>query len=218
MNIDAVTVLIADDGELFAESLRRVLSQMSTDRIMVCSVAHTGEEAVAMTESYKPDIVLMDIRMPGMNGITATRRIRAAGSRAKVIVLTNFDDDDYIHEALDAGASGYVLKDISPERLVETIEAVKADLAVFAPSIAARMNENSRSEPQNRMPLWFSDLSRREKEILACLVRGLTNKEISIFLRIAEQTVRNNVSEIYAKAGIHDRVKLVEAARERLKA
>ncbi len=213
---DTVRVLIVDDGELFAESLRRVLTLMPGSRIDVCAVANTGEKAIEYADSLDPDVVLMDIRMPGLDGIQATRQILERNPKIRIIVLTNFDDDDYVYDAIDAGASGYLLKDITPDKLKESVESANDHSVVFASSIAAKFTRNRRARETQDMPAWFRELSRREKEILACVVKGQTNKEIAVTLNVAEQTVRNNVSDIYSKSEIHDRVKLIEAVRNLL--
>jgi DNA-binding NarL/FixJ family response regulator len=213
MSSRPIRTLIVDDGELFAESLRRVLTQMSNDTIEVCAIAHTGEQAVEYARLYQPDVVLMDLRLPDIDGIEATRRILEIRAETSIVVLTNFDDDEYVYDAIDAGAAGYLLKDITPERLRDTIESANRDSMVFASSIAAKLSKNRSAAGRPNMPDWFGALSRREREVLACLVRGQTNKEIADSLHIAEQTVRNNVSEIYFKSDIHDRTKLVEAVR-----
>ncbi len=216
MRTSPIKVLIVDDGELFAESLRRVLEQSSEHRIEVCAVAHDGLEAIEHVGRCHPELILMDVKMPNLDGISATQRILEQAPETRVIVLTNYDDDEYVFEAIQAGAAGYLLKDISPERLIETIEGAADGLVVLSSSIATKLSSHGGTERATRMPPWFESLSRREHEIMACMLKGNTNKEIAIELNIAEQTVRNHVSEIYFKADIHDRVKLIDTVRRLL--
>ncbi len=212
MHGSSVRVLIADDGSLFAESLKRVLEGMS-DSIRVIDVVHDGNTAVSRTLELRPDVVLMDVRMPELDGVSATVKILEKRPDTRIIVLTNFDDDEYVKEALGGGAVGYLLKDISPEHLVEAVEGANRQAIVLSPAVASKLTHRLSAVPSRDVPEWYRQLSRREREVIASMAQGATNKEIARSLNLAEQTVRNHVSEIYAKTGIHNRMKLIEAVR-----
>lgn len=207
-----IKVLIADDGTLFAESLRRVLEEMSS-AIKVIAIAHNGRETVRRANELRPDVILMDVRMPELDGVAATAQILASLPQTRIIVLTNFDDDEYVKEAIGQGAAGYLLKDISPEHLVEAVEGANDQAIVLSPAVASKLAHDLTSSSSSNVPEWYANLSRREKEVLSCMARGQSNKEIAETLFLAEQTVRNHVSEIYSKTDIHNRMRLIDAVR-----
>jgi DNA-binding NarL/FixJ family response regulator len=188
--------------------------------LSVAAEAGTGEEAVEAARRHTPDVVLMDIRMPGTDGIEATRQIVAAGSRARVLVLTTFDLDEYAFGALRAGASGFLLKDVRPAELVAAIRTVAAGDAVVAPRVTRRLlEEYARSLPltaaqrAQRYPR-LGDLTEREREVLVAVARGLSNAEIAASLYVSEATVKSHVGRILAKLGLRDRVQVVVLAYE----
>ena len=213
-----ISVLLADDQSLLRRGFRMIL-EAEGDR-SVAAEAGTGEEAVEAARRHAPDVVLMDIRMPGTDGIEATRQIVAAGSRARVLVLTTFDLDEYAFGALRAGASGFLLKDVRPAELVAAIRTVAAGDAVVAPRVTRRLlEEYARSLPLTaaqrvqRYPR-LGDLTEREREVLVAVARGLSNAEIAASLYVSEATVKSHVGRILAKLGLRDRVQVVVLAYE----
>jgi DNA-binding NarL/FixJ family response regulator len=219
-----IHLLLVDDQVLFVESLKRVVENIAKDMV-VDDVAHNGEEAIAKVARYRPDIILMDVRMPQMDGVQATRAILQKFPDTRVIILTTYDDDEYIREALQAGAVGYLLKDLPPRELVPALRAIGKGAFLISPSIADRLLRQTRI-PQSKQEgdtqgggsivSRFDPLSKREKEVLCCIANGLTNREIADRLFIAEQTVKNHVSSIYSKVGENDRFRLIDLIREYL--
>ncbi|MFE4606932.1 response regulator [Streptomyces niveus] len=211
------TVLVVDDQTLQRLGFRMLL-EAQPDMTVVGEAAH-GHDAVRMTAELRPDVVLMDIRMPGLNGIEATRRISASGGRSRVLVLTTFDLDEYAYEALRAGAAGFFLKDARPEELVVGIRAVAAGDCVTSPSLTRRLiNAFTTSRPQQHLdPVHLSReqqrqlalLTEREREVLAAVACGSSNAEIAAELHLAESTVKSHVSRILAKINVRDRVQAV---------
>ncbi|WP_410574755.1 response regulator [Amycolatopsis sp. cmx-4-61] len=208
------TVLIVDDQPLQRFGFRMLLDA-TPDTEVVGEAAH-GAEAVRRTAELRPDVVLMDIRMPGMDGIEATRRILATGGRSRVLVLTTFDLDEYAYAALRAGASGFLLKDAHPEELLAGIRAVAGGDAVIAPALtrrlldtyAQRLPADSADSPPETNPRWRS-LTEREQEILVAIGKGWTNGEIAERLVLSESTVKTHVGRVLAKLGARDRVQAV---------
>jgi DNA-binding NarL/FixJ family response regulator len=211
------TVLIVDDQPLQRVGFRMLLE--STDEFTVVGDAENGAMAVRRTDELHPDVVLMDVRMPGMDGIEATRRIVAAGGRSRVLVLTTFDLDEYAYAALRAGASGFLLKDARPDELLSGIRAVAAGDAVVAPALTRRLLATfTRSIPvgsaQAAADPRVSALTEREREVLSDLATGRTNGEIAEHLHLSESTVKGHVGRILAKIGARDRVHAVIIAYE----
>ncbi|MFJ9537574.1 response regulator [Streptomyces sp. NPDC101225] len=206
------TVLVVDDQPLQRYGFRLLLESLpETD--VVGEAAH-GAEAVRMAAELRPDVVLMDVRMPGMDGIEATRRIVAAGGRSRVLVLTTFDLDEYVHAALRAGASGFLLKDARPEELLAGIRAVAGGDAVIAPALTRRLlDEFARYVPAHRADSGqdpgLGSLTDREREILVAIGRGWTNGEIATRFVLSESTVKTHVGRVLAKIGARDRVQAV---------
>ncbi len=213
--MSAIRVLLVDDQVLFIESLKTVI-QHSADDIRVVGIARNGEEAVRGVEEHSPDIVVMDVRMPVMDGVKATAEILARRPAVRIIMLTTFEDDEYVKDALELGAAGYLLKDIPPEELVSAIRAVHGGAVLIAPKVARTLIKKAypSAEQKAREPEWMLQLSRREREILARVADGRSNKEIAAELFIAEQTVRNHVSVIYDKMGVSDRLQAIRMVRE----
>jgi DNA-binding NarL/FixJ family response regulator len=213
-----ISVLLADDQSLLRRGFRMILE--AEGDLSVAAEAGTGEEAVEAARRHTPDVVLMDIRMPGTDGIEATRQIVAAGSRARVLVLTTFDLDEYAFGALRAGASGFLLKDVRPAELVAAIRIVAAGDAVVAPRVTRRLlEEYARSLPLTaaqrvqRYPR-LASLTEREREVLVAVARGQSNAEIAASLYVSEATVKSHVGRILAKLGLRDRVQVVVLAYE----
>ncbi len=209
-----IRVLLADDQALFVESLRTVIER-STEDIEVVAVARNGEEAVRLVGETNPDLVVMDVRMPVMDGVEATKRILASFPETRIMMLTTFEDDEYVKEALERGAVGYLLKDIPPAELISAVRAAAGGAFLIAPSVAKSLIRRAylKSEPVEE-PGWLREMSKREREILALIVDGLSNKEIASRTSIAEQTVRNHISAIYDKMGAADRSQAVRMAKE----
>jgi DNA-binding NarL/FixJ family response regulator len=207
-----ITVLIVDDQPLQRFGFRMLLE--STPDTEVLGEAGHGAEAVRQAAALNPDVVLMDVRMPGTDGIEATRRIVAAGGRSRVLVLTTFDIDEYAHAALRAGASGFLLKDAHPEELLAGIRAVAAGDAVIAPGLTRRLLDAYAHRLPTREAVPEADprlasLTEREREILEAIGRGWSNSEIAERLVLSESTVKTHVGRILAKIGARDRVQAV---------
>ncbi|MES4889650.1 response regulator transcription factor [Streptomyces sp. NPDC096012] len=206
------TVLVVDDQPLQRYGFRMLLDSVpGTD--VVGEAAH-GAEAVRRAAELRPDVVLMDVRMPGMDGIEATRRIVAAGDRSRVLVLTTFDLDEYVHAALRAGASGFLLKDARPEELLAGIRAVAVGDAVIAPALTRRLlHEFARLVPPradgSAEDPRLSSLTEREREILVAIGKGWTNGEIATRFVVSESTVKTHVGRVLAKIGARDRIQAV---------
>ena len=198
-------VLIADDQTLFRSGLARLLDIDA--RVSVVGEAVDGLEAIKLSQSLKPDVVLMDIKMPNLDGIEATRRIVAENPKVKVLMLTTFEADNHVIQALKAGASGYVLKDSQPGAIVSSILAVVAGERVMAGAVANRVLEmlTGATTPKE----FYDGLTAREVEILKMLATGMANKQIAYRLKISEKTVRNHVSNMYEKLDIYDRAQAV---------
>lgn len=212
----SIRVLICDDQSLFREALRNLLSSYA--ELDVIGEAANGEEALRLAVSDSPDVVLMDLRMPVMDGVEATRRINQLGKGTKVIVLTTFDDDETVFDGLRAGAVGYLLKDVSSEKLVEAIQAAYSGQYFLLPSITAKVvSEFSKiSKPSRKLKdeMVPDPLSPREIEILRIVAQGASNKEIADRLFISEGTVKNHLSSILSKLGVRDRMQAILKARE----
>jgi len=212
-------VLLVDDQVLFVESLRTVLMIIADD-LDIVGIAGSGREAVEMAGREKPDIILMDVRMPGMDGVEASRIILNKYDDIKIIMLTTYDDDEYVTEAMKYGASGYMLKDVPPEDLVNSIRAVMAGTIQMSPGILERIMKGGQSvestieEDYRKILARIDNLSKREQEILFLMSEGQDNPEIAARLFIAEQTVKNHVSKIYSKLGIHDRLTVFKIAKK----
>ncbi|MEU6466491.1 response regulator transcription factor [Streptomyces sp. NPDC046976] len=202
------TVLIVDDQPLQRYGFRMLLDSVPGTEV-VGEAAH-GAEAVRRAAQLRPDVVLMDIRMPGMDGIEATRRIVATGARSRVLVLTTFDLDEYVHAALRAGASGFLLKDARPDELLAGIRAVAGGDAVIAPALTRRLlDEFARYGCAPTDDPRVDRLTEREREILVAIGKGWTNGEIATRLVLSESTVKTHVGRVLAKTGARDRVQAV---------
>lgn len=207
MGVDTKTVrvLIADDQTLFRSGLARLLGE--DPRMTICGQAADGTDAVAKSLALKPDVILMDLKMPGMDGVEATAKIMAAQPGTKVLILTTFDTDSFVLQALKAGASGYVLKDAEPAAIASSIMAVLSGEKVMAGAVANRVLDmlTGASTPKE----FYDGLTGREIEILKLIATGKPNKQIAYTLKISEKTVRNHISHIYEKLEIYDRAQAV---------
>jgi DNA-binding NarL/FixJ family response regulator len=210
-----IRVVLADDQELVRAGFRVLIE--SADDIEVVGEAGDGDQAVAIVARELPDVVLMDIRMPGVDGLAATRRIRALDGAAavRILILTTFDLDEYVHEALRAGASGFLLKDASPSALLDAIRVVHKGEALLAPSVTRRLIEEFARRPDSRRkPAALEMLTDREREVLALVAGGLSNAEIAEHLVVSPATSKTHVSRIMAKLNARDRAQLVMIAYE----
>jgi DNA-binding NarL/FixJ family response regulator len=206
-----ITVLIADDQPLQRLGFRMLLETNPDTEVL--GEAENGADAVRQAARLHPDVVLMDIRMPGLDGIEATRRITAAGGRSRVLIMTTFDADEYVHDALRAGASGFLLKDARPEDLLSGIRAVAMGDAIIAPALTRRLlsdfSSRRATRPDLRDDRQSASLTDREREILVAISLGLTNSEIAERLVLSESTVKTHVGRVLAKIGARDRIQAV---------
>jgi DNA-binding NarL/FixJ family response regulator len=207
----SVRVLLADDQPLVRAGLRVLID--ATTGMAVVGEASDGAEAARLVRQVRPDVVLMDIRMPGMDGIEATRMITTAGGATRVLVLTTFDDDEYVYGALRAGASGFLVKDMALEEILAAIQVVAAGDALIAPSVTRRLITEFAGRPTPPRPRpALPGITERERQVLILVGRGLSNNEIAAELVISAATAKAHVARLLAKLGARDRVQLVIAA------
>ena len=209
-----IRVLVADDQALVRAGFRAILEVQ--DDLEVVGEAEDGDEAVSLARELRPDVVLMDIRMPSVDGIEATRRLIRDGDAPRILMLTTFDLDEYVYEAMKAGASGFLLKDAPRDQLVGAVRTVAAGDALLAPALVRRLIEDfvRRPAPGAGPPAELDDLTEREREVLTLIARGLANAEIAARLFVSEATVRTHVTHILGKLGLRDRVQAVVLAYE----
>lgn len=212
MNPEPVRVLIVDDHEPFRNGLRTLLSSVAG--IDVIGEAGNGKDAISLTEENQPDIILMDIQMPGMNGIEATRLIHQSSPHIGIVVLTMFEDDDSVFASMRAGARGYLLKGADQSEILRAIQSVQSGEALFGPGIARRLINffTNINPPQGEKP--FPELTDREHEVLDLIAQGASNNQISQHLVISQKTVRNHVSNIFSKLQVVDRAQAIIRARD----
>jgi DNA-binding NarL/FixJ family response regulator len=214
MTVEPVRVLLVDDDDLMRAGLKAVMS--SDETIEVVGEAGNGRAAIEQARLRRPDVVLMDVRMPDLDGISATRELLAVAPRAKVAILTTFEHDDYIFGALNAGASGFILKRTKPEELISAIHAIAAGDSLLSPSVTRRVIERMAGQISSQ-PLaaeHLAELTAREREVLELVARGLSNAEIAAALFIEESTVKTHVKRILMKLRLRDRVQAVIFAYE----
>ncbi len=207
-----IRVLVADDQSMVRAGFRMLLS--GQEDIEVVAEASNGLEAIEKAARFDPDVVLMDIRMPELDGLEATRRILAADGTTRILVLTTFDLDEYVYEALRAGASGFVLKDDPPEQLLAAIRTVAAGDALLSPTVTKRVIEQFARMPRPTPPKELEELSARERDVLRLVARGLSNAEIAQELYISETTVKTHVTHLLQKLNLRDRVQVVVLAHQ----
>jgi DNA-binding NarL/FixJ family response regulator len=207
-----ISVLIADDQDLVREGLRMLLE--AEPDIAVAAEAGSGSEAISQVRRYDPDVVLMDVRMPDMDGIEATAHLARVGCRAKILMLTTYDLDEYVYRAMRAGASGFLLKDASRSQLVTAVRTVAAGDALLAPSITRRLVEDFCRRPQLDGAGAAAQLTERETDVVRLIAKGLSNAEIASQLYLSSATVKSHVARILAKFGLRDRVQVVVLAYE----
>jgi DNA-binding NarL/FixJ family response regulator len=209
-----IRVAIADDQELVRAGFRMILD--AQDDVEVVAEAGDGAAALAVVEETTPDVVLMDIRMPGMDGLETTRRLVAKGGPTRVLVLTTFDTEEYVYAALKAGAAGFLLKTAPAQRLIEAVRLIHAGEALLAPAITRRLIETylRRPPPGQDVPPAVAALTERELDVLRAVGRGLSNAEIAALLVVSEATVKTHINRLFAKLGLRDRVQAVVLAYE----
>jgi DNA-binding NarL/FixJ family response regulator len=205
-------VLLADDQELVRAGFRMILETQAD--IEVVGDAGDGVEAVAVTRRLQPDVVLMDIRMPNLDGLQATKQLMAAGSASRVVILTTFDLDEYVYQALTAGASGFLLKNAPPEQLIGAVRVVAAGDALLAPSITRRVIQQFARLPPPGGTDALAGLTERERQVLQLVARGLSNAEIAAELFVSDATVKSHVAHLLSKLRLRDRVQAVVLAYE----
>jgi DNA-binding NarL/FixJ family response regulator len=208
----SIRVLVADDQSMVRAGFRMLLSR--EDDIEVVAEASNGLEAVEKAALFNPGVVLMDIRMPELDGLEATRRILAADDSARILILTTFDLDEYVYEALRIGASGFVLKDDPPEQLLAAIRIVAGGDALLSPAVTSRVIKKFTRMPQASPPKQLEDLTEREVEVFRLIARGLSNAEIGEQLYISDTTVKTHITHILQKLDLRDRVQAVVLAYE----
>lgn len=217
--MEKIKVLLVDDQTLFIESLKTVLETYVED-IEVVGMANDGKAALDMIPVKKPEVVLMDVRMPGMDGVESTRLIKEQYPETRVLILTTFDDDEYVFEALRYGAEGYLLKDMPTVELISAIRAIYKGGIPISPKVASKLVNylinplKNEETPPNIQNNWINTLNDKEKAILTMIAKGFDNKVIAKRLFIGEQTVKNYVSIIYSKMGVRDRVQAARMAIE----
>ncbi|MGH2636766.1 MAG: response regulator [Actinomycetota bacterium] len=212
MSDGPIRVLVADDQALMRTGFRMILD--AQEDIEVVGEAIDGADAVRQFERLAPAVVVMDVRMPTMDGIEATRRLTAVDPPARVLILTTFDLDEYVYEALRAGASGFLLKDRPPEELVAAVRVVASGEALLAPSVTRRLIEEFARRAPSAAPTELAELTEREREVLVLMARGLSNTEIAGSLYVAETTVKTHVGRVLHKLRLRDRAQAVVLAYE----
>jgi DNA-binding NarL/FixJ family response regulator len=210
-----IRVLLCDDQALVRSGFRMILD--AREDLEVVGEAEDGVQAIALARKLDPDVILMDVRMPELDGVEATRRLVAAGSRARVLILTTFDLDEYVYEAIRAGASGFLLKDVQPSQLVDAIRVVAAGEALLAPSVTRRLLDrfaDTLTNTNGSPPPGLDYLTERELEVLKLLAQGLSNAELADRLFLSETTVKSHISSVLRKLQLRDRVQAVVLAYE----
>jgi DNA-binding NarL/FixJ family response regulator len=217
--MDKIRLLIVDDQVLFLESLSTFLRNYAED-IEVVGLARNGREALDKAAALRPDIVLMDVHMPVMDGVEATGRLIESQPAVRILILSTYDEDEYVRKALKLGAAGYLLKDISPTELIASIRALKGGAVQISPQIVAKLMKSViAEEPSPAREIaerleWFKSLTPREREVFTLIATGYDNAQIAEELHMAEHTVRNHVSMIYSKLGVQDRFQIIQLANK----
>lgn len=213
-----IKILLADDQRLFVDNLKLMLESMAED-ILVTGIAADGREAIDMAEAQRPDIILLDIRMPGMDGVETAKILHQKYPGMKIVMLTTFLEDDYVEDAIKNGAYGYILKNIKSDDLVASIRAIARGSVLFSPMVLEKLLHINAANPEagedhGEYHDIVRRLGRREREILTLVGKGYANQKIADTLFISEATVRNYISSIYAKVGIKDRLEVMTIARK----
>lgn len=204
-----IRIVICDDQEIVCQGLRTILSH--DNRIQVIGIVNDGQQAIEMAIKHQPDLILMDLKMPGMNGIQATQHIHQRFPQIKILILTTYDDDEWLFDAIRAGANGYLLKDTPAQQLIESIVGTASGNNYIDPKITGKLLNNIAQQRQQTTPSHIQ-LTEREREILQRMARGLSNADIARELYLSEGTVRNYTSAIFARLGVSDRTQAVIVA------
>lgn len=206
-----IRVLIVDDQKLFAESLQYVLEARTGD-MEIIAVAKDGTEAVECARELGPDIILMDVRMPGLDGVQATKAILDFAPDTRIVMLSTFQDDDYVRSALRYGAVGYLVKNIAPEEVIKAIRAVHAGIVQISPAVTRALMKGDEIAQTNTIEddLYIEPLTNREKDVLRLIMKSLENRQIAEFLNVTEQTAKNYVHNLYMKLGVSSRMQLLQ--------
>ncbi len=208
-----IKVMLADDQKILSEGIKSVLE--TCPDIEVCGIAFDGLQAVEMAKTLKPDVILMDVRMPEMNGVAATRRIKESNPEIKIIILTTFDDSDYILSGINNGASGYLLKDIGSAALIDAIKNAYAGDTILPSKIAKKITDAALVSSDRQIKLKKSfGLSDREVDVAIMLADGFTNRQIASAMKLSDGTARNYISSIYLKLGVDSRMSAITKIRE----
>jgi DNA-binding NarL/FixJ family response regulator len=207
-----IRVLIADDQVLFAEGLRYVFQGISPE-IEVIGICTDGEKTLAFTERDQPDVILMDVRMPLMDGVEATKLIHRKYPQVRIVMLTTFDDDEYVHFAVKYGAAGYLLKSIRPQDLVHSIQAVMGGAVLFAKGVTEKITRTSQGELGD-LDLVIANLTNREREVLNLVMQLFNNRQIEERMNLSEQSVRNYMHSLYDSFGVKDRMELIQRLKD----
>jgi DNA-binding NarL/FixJ family response regulator len=207
----SIRILLVDDHRFFRDGVRALLE--SVPEFTVVGEASNGEEAITLTAQYKPDIILMDLQMPGLNGVEATRRLLHAHPQTGVLMVTMFDDTDSVVAAMRAGARGYILKDADEDDLIRSIHAVAKGEALFGPAVAKRLLSYISDVSPSAHPSAFPELTAREREVLALLAQGMSNQEVAERMGLSLKTARNHVSNVLSKLQVADRQEAIARAR-----
>ncbi|MGI8627457.1 MAG: response regulator [Geodermatophilaceae bacterium] len=207
-----IRVALVDDDALIREGLRMILDQ--AEDIEIVATGGDGRQAVRIAREIRPDVMLVDIRMPNLDGIEATQQILSVPNAPLIIILTTFELDEYVFQALRAGASGFLLKRTEPERLVEAVRVVAQGEALLSPSVTRRLIDEFGKRPASVSPERLSGLTEREREVLGCIAQGLSNRELAQRLVIADNTVKTHVKRILTKLGARDRAQAIVIAYE----
>ena len=207
--MDKTRLLIVDDQQIYAEGLKYVI-ESRTDDFVIVGIASNGEEALTKSRELKPDVILMDVRMPVVDGVEATRRIIEKYPDIKILILTTFDDDEYVRYTMEHGAVGYLLKNKPPEELIDSLRALNSGILQIDPAVSGKLFQQRQKKAEfDEIVQHLRTLTQREREVIRLLVEAKTVVQISKELEIAEQTVRNHVSNIYFKLGIHNKIEII---------
>jgi DNA-binding NarL/FixJ family response regulator len=210
---EKIRVLLVDDQKLFVESLRYVLESRAPD-IEVIGIASDGAEAVEAARRHHPDIILMDVRMPGMDGVQATRVIHEQHPEIRILMLSTFQDDGYVRQAIDYGAIGYLIKNLAPAEVIKSVRAVRSGIMQIDPSVAKALLARGAAKEAVEPQVPPEPLTRREREVLRLILKSYDNREIASYLNVGEQTARNYVHNLYSKLGVSSRMQLIRVLRE----
>ena len=215
---DMIRIIIADDQVLFAESLK-IMLEASADDIRVVGIAQNGEQVIRLTKELRPDLILMDIRMPETDGISATRAIREWNPDQKILIITSFQEKEYAFKLMKLGAAGYLLKNMPPQQLITAIRAVNDGMTLLSGSTASQLFRTGEDkDEEEELLVWYKNvyvsMSNREREVFKLLVAGYTNRQIANDLYLSEPTIRNYISSIYTKLNTNNRIEVIEHGKK----